>query len=120
MQVIVLEMDFERAGFRNAARRHRLLQVDIERRDRAAIPAPTERPRYRKMIPGEPQPLGEIFRRRERTRRFGKTDVAGQHDRLIGDEPRHRAVLLGAILHRVLRKAGVDHDGLSARQARGH
>src|SRR5579859_8086649 len=53
LQVIVLEMDLKRAGFRNAVWRHRLLQIDVERCDLT----PAERPRHGEMIAGEPQPL---------------------------------------------------------------
>ena len=69
------------------------------------------------MIPGEPQPLCEILRRRQGARAFRKAEIAGQRHRLMCDQPRHRAILLGAILHRVLHEAGVDHDGLPGRQA---
>ena len=36
-------MDVERARLRDAARRHRLLQIDIERREWPAVLAPAER-----------------------------------------------------------------------------
>src|SRR5260370_27637540 len=58
LQVIVLQMDVKRAGFWGAALGHRLLQVDIERRDFT----PAERVRHREMIASEPQPFCEIFR----------------------------------------------------------
>ncbi len=35
-----------------------------------------------------------------------------------GDEPAHGAILLGAILHRVLHEARIDHDSLAGRQLR--
>ncbi len=93
---------------------HRRFQVDVERRDLF----PAERARHRQMIPGEPQPLCDVFRRRQRAGLFRKAEVAGQGHRGAGDEPRHRAILLGAVLHRVLHEAGIDRDGLAVRQRR--
>src|SRR5258708_1493358 len=111
--MVVLEMDFERTGFWDSVRRRRLLQVDIERRDRPAALAPAERPRHREMTAREPNPFCKIPRRRQRSRRFGEANITGQRHRLVGDEPAHRAILLGPILHGVLHESGVDHDGLS-------
>src|SRR4030088_3147052 len=66
LQVIVLEMDLQRAGFWDAACGHRLLEIDIKRRDLT----PAERAGHGEMIAGEPQPFRHVFRRRQRTRGF--------------------------------------------------
>ena len=42
LQVIVLEMNPQRTGLRNAAFGQRLLQIDVKRRDRLAVIAPAE------------------------------------------------------------------------------
>src|SRR3954451_14505710 len=54
LQVIVLEMHGERAGFWNAALGRGRLQIEIERRNGLAGLAPAQRARHRKMIAGEP------------------------------------------------------------------
>ena len=113
-------MDLKRAGSRDAACGYRLLQVDIERRNRPATFGPAQRARHGKMVPREPQPFCGIFRRRQQVRRFRKPDVAGHGHGLVGDEPRHRAILLLAIRHRVLHETRIDHDRLFAWQARRH
>src|SRR4051812_30018910 len=77
LQVIVLEMHVERAGFWDAAFRHRGLQVDVERRDLA----PAQRLRHCKMVAHEPQPRSGIWRGRQYARAFRKADVARQRYR---------------------------------------
>src|ERR1700680_3349985 len=71
LQVIVLEMNLERAGFWHAAGGHGGFQIDVERRDRA----PAQRAPHGQMIPSEPQPFCEIFRWRQRAGAFRNTDV---------------------------------------------
>ena len=73
-------------GFRDAARRHWSLQIDVERRN----PIPPERLRHREMIPGEPQPLRALYVGPEQGGCHGKTEVAGQRDWLVGDDLRYR------------------------------
>ena len=55
--VIVGQMHLKRPGFRDAARKHWSLQIDVERRN----PIPPERLRHREMIPGEPQPPRVLY-----------------------------------------------------------
>src|SRR4030095_16880270 len=112
LQVIVLEMHGERAGFWNAALGRRRFQIDIERRDGLAALAPAQRARHRKMMAGEPEPFGHALRRRQRAGAFGKSDVAGELHRITRDQPADGAILLVAILHRVLNESGIDHDGV--------
>src|SRR6266852_306063 len=49
LHVIVLELDVERTGLRDPACGHRLLQIDVERRDWLAGLAPPQRPRHGEM-----------------------------------------------------------------------
>src|ERR1700754_964682 len=70
------------------------------------------------MIAGKPQPAGEIVSRRQRSGGFRKADVAGQDYRRAGEKPRHRAILLRAVLHGVLHEACGDRDGLARGQPR--
>src|SRR3954451_24251953 len=58
LQVIVLEMHVERSRTRNAVLGRGLLEVDIERRNRA----PAQRARDRHVIAYEPQPLVAVLR----------------------------------------------------------
>src|SRR6478609_1809471 len=86
LQVIVLEMHGERAGFWNAALGRGRFEVDIERRDSLAGLAPAQRASHREMIAGEPQPFRHALLRRQRSRAFGKTDVAGEIDGIAGNQ----------------------------------
>jgi hypothetical protein len=113
-------MHGERAGFWNAALRHRRFQIDIERRDGLAGLTPAQRTRHREMIASEPEPLCHALLRRQRARAFGKTDVAGEVHRITGDQPAHGAILLVAVLHRVLHEAGINHDGVAVGQLHRH
>ena len=70
------------------------------------------------MIAGEPEPFGRALRRRQRSRAFGKPDVAAELHRVTGDEPSHDAILLSSVLHRVLHEAGIDHDGVAIGELR--
>jgi len=65
------------------------------------------------MIPGEPQPLGVLYVRREQASRHGKAEVAGQRDGLVRDELCHHAILLIAVLDRVRHESRVDRDRLA-------
>src|SRR5688572_24463123 len=113
LQMIVLEMHGERAGFWNATLGCGRFQVDIERRDGLAVFAPAQRAGHRYMIAGEPESLCHALRRRQRAGAFGKADVAGELHRVTGDEPSRGAILLAAVLHRVLHEAGVNYDGVA-------
>jgi hypothetical protein len=77
--VIVGQMHLKRPGFRDAARKHWSLQIDVERRN----PIPAERLRHGEMIPGEPQPLRVLYVGPEQAGCHGKTEVAGQRDGLL-------------------------------------
>src|SRR5882724_11133989 len=57
LQVIVLEMHGERAGFWNAALGRGRFQIDIERRDGLAALDPAEHTGHGEMIAGEPEPF---------------------------------------------------------------
>src|SRR5947208_11909901 len=57
LQVIVLEMHGERAGFWNAAFGRGRFQIDIERRDGLAALDPAEHTGHGEMIAGEPEPF---------------------------------------------------------------
>ena len=54
-------------GFGMPLVRHRRFQIDIERRDRLAALAPAERARHCRNVAREPEALGNILRRRQRT-----------------------------------------------------
>src|ERR1700716_306941 len=79
-------MHLKRPGFRDAARKHWSLRIDVKRRN----PTPPERLRHREMIRGEPQPFEVLYVGPEQAGCHGKTQVAGQRDGLVGDELRYR------------------------------
>src|ERR1700751_1421315 len=64
LQVVVVEMDLKRAGFRHAAWRCRRFEIDIKRRDRA----PAERLCHAVGIANKPKPLCGILTRGEKSR----------------------------------------------------
>jgi hypothetical protein len=109
--VIVGQMHLKRPGFRDAARKHWSLQIDVERRN----PIPPERLRHREMIPGEPQPLRVLYFGPEQAGCHGKMQVAGQRDGLVGDELRYRelddALGLTALAGDVLADARTGKNG---------
>ena len=107
-------MHLKRPGFRDAARKHWSLQIDVERRN----PIPPERLRHREMIRGEPQPLRVLYVGPEQAGCHGKTQVAGQRDGLVGDELRYRelddALGLTALAGDVLADARTGKNGRHA------
>src|SRR4030081_3529037 len=112
--VIVKQMHLKRPGFRDAARKHWSLQIDVERPN----PIPPERLRHREMIRGEPQPLRVLYVGPEQAGCHGKTQVAGQRDGLVGDELRYRelddALGLTALAGDVLADAPTGKNGRHA------
>ena len=62
LQMVVLEMDGERAGLRDAAIRRRCFQIDVERGDALTAFVSAKRARHREMIAREPEPFREIGR----------------------------------------------------------
>src|SRR5271168_3717630 len=94
LQVVVLEMHLQRTGFRNAVRRRRLFEVDVEWRNRFAASAPTERVSHRQMVACEPEPLLDIDRRRKNASAFRKADIADEIGRFTSTKVRYCAILL--------------------------